>query len=525
MDKKELKLNLICDEETNRVVYAWAGKDFIDVLFSVLTLPLASLASIVERPPCPGDSFIGSVRIGCINSLLDSLKILSPDYLQKGHSKKMLLNPENTSESHFQSLKLNLDPSQPTQFFMCSTHCKYSVISDSQGNCVCGRTLMHKVHLKHSGNGFVRNTLTNYIIKDDLTVVPFTVDSCSLSLLEDTGLINTGSLVEESVDITKPLMLDFLKCCLLSTTPLTSFWYKKIHIVKRNEKQEKKKEEKKQDEKKKEEKIDGLVEDYDEEEEKTEEEEEIVEEEVVVKEEEEEGQRVADLNIKLNLLLNKADGTIVSANVGDDFVELLLTFLTYPLGSVVNKLNCNSGLGGIDSLYKSAVNLSKVYSISTQAIDCLIQPPVAHYLHSNFLLLPHDKQEPKFYCYSVTNPTSLKDYYVTKEEHPVRDPVGSMVFELKSATEKDGESKGRILKGPSMYVVHRNLTFDVLKPSIQSLQALVQDSGDFNCLTQKTIIVGRRECLKVLEASLTSQNALQDGLRGFLGEVCLKLLD
>ncbi|KAL6528860.1 hypothetical protein OROMI_029036 [Orobanche minor] len=457
MDKKELKLNLICDEETNRVVYAWAGKDFIDVLFSVLTLPLASLASIVERPPCPGDSFIGSVRIGCINSLLDSLKILSPDYLQKGHSKKMLLNPENTSESHFQSLKLNLDPSQPTQFFMCSTHCKYSVISDSQGNCVCGRTLMHKVHLKHSGNGFVRNTLTNYIIKDDLTVVPFTVDSCSLSLLGDT--MNSTSLSERSVDITKPQMLDLLKCCLLSKTPLTSFWYKFNPLVEREEQQEEKGDE-----------------------------EAVVEEERVV-----EGERVADLNIQLKLLLNKADGTIVLANAGDDFVELLLTFLTYPLGSVVAKLNCNSGLGGIDSLYKSAVNLSKAYSISDQAKDCLVQPPVAHYLHSNFLLLPHDKQKPKFYRCD-TNPTSvsLKNYYVTKE-HPGRDPVRTMVFELKSATDKDGENKGRILKGPAMYVVHRNLTFDVLKPTIQPLHALVQDSGDFNCLTQKILTVGRRE--------------------------------
>lgn len=37
-------LRLVIDEEKNKVVLAEAGKDFVDVLFSFLTLPMGTIA-------------------------------------------------------------------------------------------------------------------------------------------------------------------------------------------------------------------------------------------------------------------------------------------------------------------------------------------------------------------------------------------------------------------------------------------------------------------------------------------------
>ncbi|KAL6660305.1 hypothetical protein ACP70R_002427 [Stipagrostis hirtigluma subsp. patula] len=46
------------------------------------------------------------------------------------------------------------------------------------------------------------------------------------------------------------------------------------------------------------------------------------------------------------------------AECGHDFIDLLLSFLTYPLGCVTKNLSGASGLGcGFDNLYSSAIDL------------------------------------------------------------------------------------------------------------------------------------------------------------------------
>ncbi|PNX68281.1 hypothetical protein L195_g056963, partial [Trifolium pratense] len=42
-----VSLKVMVDKVRNKVVYAEAGKDFVDVLFSFLTLPMGTIARLV----------------------------------------------------------------------------------------------------------------------------------------------------------------------------------------------------------------------------------------------------------------------------------------------------------------------------------------------------------------------------------------------------------------------------------------------------------------------------------------------
>jgi hypothetical protein len=60
----KVTLKVMVDKEKNKVLYAEADKDFVDVLFSFLTLPLGTIASLVSK-----ESNIEAVKFGSISSI------------------------------------------------------------------------------------------------------------------------------------------------------------------------------------------------------------------------------------------------------------------------------------------------------------------------------------------------------------------------------------------------------------------------------------------------------------------------
>jgi hypothetical protein len=60
----------------NKVLYAECGKDFVDVLFSFLTLPLGTIARLVAT-----DSNMKAVKFGSISSLYQSVENLDQQYI------------------------------------------------------------------------------------------------------------------------------------------------------------------------------------------------------------------------------------------------------------------------------------------------------------------------------------------------------------------------------------------------------------------------------------------------------------
>src|SRR6266487_456390 len=91
----KVTLRVLVDKEKNKVVYAEAGNDFVDVLFSFFTLPLGTIARLVSKE----DSNIEPFQFGSISSLYRSVSDLDEQYLCSQNCKEMLLQPRNSMEA------------------------------------------------------------------------------------------------------------------------------------------------------------------------------------------------------------------------------------------------------------------------------------------------------------------------------------------------------------------------------------------------------------------------------------------
>ncbi|KAI0489224.1 hypothetical protein KFK09_029066 [Dendrobium nobile] len=62
-------------------------------------------------------------------------------------------------------------------------------------------------------------------------------------------------------------------------------------------------------------------------------------------------------DISARLLVDKEQKRVAFVEVGSDFIDVMFSFLTLPLGSIVRLFGKQSGLGSFDILYKSVEQL------------------------------------------------------------------------------------------------------------------------------------------------------------------------
>jgi len=172
-EEPKLPLTLLVDKERNSVVVAEASGDFIDILFSFLTLPLGTITRLVSKK---------EEEIGCMNNLYQSLENSGDDVFWNHICKKMLLFPRNPCAALCQKLKVKLDDTKPVKYFMCSKRCRkggdWFLSTFAEATCFCGKLMDKemKLHGDYSDEGsnedgvFVKGK-TMYLIFDDLKVL------------------------------------------------------------------------------------------------------------------------------------------------------------------------------------------------------------------------------------------------------------------------------------------------------------------------------------------------------------------
>ncbi|CAJ2670652.1 unnamed protein product [Trifolium pratense] len=195
----KVPLTVLVKKEENKVVYAEAGKEFVDALFSFLTLPLGTIARLMAE-----ESNIEAARFGSLSSLYQSVKDLDESYLFSQTSKEILLKPSNSMIAYFQKMKLNIDDTELLQsYFVCEDQtCKIEnmscVSTVKNEKCICGKLLNRRISKNLSkGNGFVKEGLS-FIVSDDLFVVPNEVEM-SLRFLQHHGVAQTGATYKQTV--------------------------------------------------------------------------------------------------------------------------------------------------------------------------------------------------------------------------------------------------------------------------------------------------------------------------------------
>jgi hypothetical protein len=191
----KVTLRVIVDIERNQVVYAEAGKDFVDVLFSFLTFPLGTIARLVAE-----ESNIEAVRFGSLSSLYQSVSDFDQQHLWSQHCKEMLLKPRNSLEGRYQNLKLNIDD-LPRQVFMCENIlCRSCGSIFKNQKCHCGKLLETERRMPYY-DGFVKKSAT-FIIQDDLAVMPNDLGT-SLCLLQKRGINDITDIEKKTILIGK----------------------------------------------------------------------------------------------------------------------------------------------------------------------------------------------------------------------------------------------------------------------------------------------------------------------------------
>ena len=108
--EEQVSLKLVLNQAKSQVLFAEAGKDFVNVLFSFLTLPLGAIARLVSK-----ESIRDPVRFGCLSSFYESEANLDEQCFSTETYREMLLKRRNSAEAYCKSMKLNID--DPTNYF------------------------------------------------------------------------------------------------------------------------------------------------------------------------------------------------------------------------------------------------------------------------------------------------------------------------------------------------------------------------------------------------------------------------
>ncbi|KAL2337517.1 hypothetical protein Fmac_011963 [Flemingia macrophylla] len=472
-----LPLKLLVDKERNRVVVAEAGGDLVDIFFSFLTLPLGTITRLVSKKQVQDEA----EEIGCINNLYHSVESSGAEVFWNHICKRMLLCPRNPCEALCQKLKVNVDDSEPMKYFMCSNKCRrggnWFLSTFAGASCSCGR-LMDKEMKLHGDTSegtcedcvFVKGN-TMYLIFDDLRVQQSSPGN-SVQQLVQLGYRNLHRLTETSLNVGLKEILDLLKQALISKSPLSDVFLgngasKRVCTFSPKSRPENQ----------------GW-------------------------------QFNNSSSINLKVTVRKSKKTILYAEAEGDFVDFLLSFLTTPLGYVLELLDGNFSLGCMNNLYKSVKDLNLSWftnPLSTPLLNLQVAPQFGCNRQPIQL---YEKYTPCYWygtgvlknniCYVIGNGV------ISKDQSLIQHPVAMKLFEPRSP---DGtrESSVGFVRRPSLFVVWDDLQVTPLAntSSISFLQKLNVPLDD---LEEHQLRIGEIEALNLLGASLTSKAALTEGL-------------
>ncbi|XP_011027117.1 PREDICTED: uncharacterized protein LOC105127490 [Populus euphratica] len=237
MAASKMSLKLLIDSKHNKVVFAEAGKDFVDFLLSLLALPVGTVIRLLTK----------STMTGCIANLYESLEKLDESYLQPNQNKDSILKPTITTQVTNPNFLLP-DTKKPEdrKFYYCSSHPGY--VSGIH-NSVCShcrsqgygnlRHLSEEVEFAAANDststdrptsergGYVKGLVT-YMVTGDLSVFPMSMVS-GVGLLNKFDIKDFGVLEEKVVELGINEGLELLKASLLSKDALTAVFLPKLN--------------------------------------------------------------------------------------------------------------------------------------------------------------------------------------------------------------------------------------------------------------------------------------------------------
>ncbi|XVF75411.1 hypothetical protein PTKIN_Ptkin13bG0186400 [Pterospermum kingtungense] len=224
MAASTVSLKLLIDPVFQRVLFAEAGKDFVDFLFNIMSLLVGTVIRLLSKQG----------MVGCLGNLYDSIEKLSDTYMQTTANKDSLLKPMVANNSAYVPLLMpNMESSTSSDLYRCSYHhassCRTYVANYPNSICPsCNHVMNQKVTLVNPPNkaasssegGYVKGVVT-YMIMDDLVVTPMSTIS-SITLLNKFKVKDVGVLVEKVIDMGMDEGVKLLRASMQSNAVLTA---------------------------------------------------------------------------------------------------------------------------------------------------------------------------------------------------------------------------------------------------------------------------------------------------------------
>ncbi|XP_038691362.1 uncharacterized protein LOC119989749 [Tripterygium wilfordii] len=208
-----LSLKLFIDTKKDKVLFAEAGKDVVDFLFNILSMPVATVFRLLKT----------QCLIGSLGNLHQSVDELNDTYFVTDKSKGILLKPKLAiSTANIAPL---LFPNSSAALKTCY-RCPLHVSDDESVRCPqCNDTMYTEatslpLQSRYGEGGYVKGIVT-YMIMDDLVVKPTSSLSIITDLLDKFNVKDVGALEQKKLEISANEAMKMLKASFMSKTVLT----------------------------------------------------------------------------------------------------------------------------------------------------------------------------------------------------------------------------------------------------------------------------------------------------------------
>ncbi|CAN6696079.1 unnamed protein product [Malus baccata var. baccata] len=214
-------------------------------------------------------------------------------------------------------------------------------------------------------------------------------------------------------------------------------------------------------------------------------------------------------NVSIKLIISKSKNIVCYAEAGEDFVNLLFSFLTLPLGFVTKQIQDGSLKGCIDQLYWSVQDLNAQYLKSNHHKEMLLNP----------------KLVPGF-CYNSLLGIEEASYYylgsgLTTDSSLIHSNRSLESFKIEP-TDHNSSVRG-FLKGPAIFTVTDNL---VIRPisTIFELSVLDELNVPFTDIEERVMLMGKKLFLDNSKGSNLYESVENADARHFQTEACREML-
>ncbi|XP_020251198.1 uncharacterized protein LOC109828659 [Asparagus officinalis] len=195
--EQKVTVSFLVDKAKKRVVLAEADSDFVDMLFSFLTLPLGTVVRLLNNQS----------NFGCMDKLYGSVETLDVRNFQTEACKTMLLFPQSAAAERCEDLKVNIDSTEPKPRLAyacrkpdCCSKATCLASSVSNARCPHCRETMDSPKTWAKGDVQFVKSGDKFMITDDLLISLFSMENY-LSLIQKLGVEDACILEEKVMDL------------------------------------------------------------------------------------------------------------------------------------------------------------------------------------------------------------------------------------------------------------------------------------------------------------------------------------